>query len=88
MDDYVADGRIVGLALMLVFVEAVVLAGYFLRTGRGFAPATLVLTLAPGVCLMLALAAALETPGSARIALWLTAAGIAHAMDLWRSWPR
>jgi hypothetical protein len=88
MDDYAADGRIVGLALVLVLVEVLVLAGYFLRTGRGYAPATLLLKLAPGVCLMLALAAALKAPGSAWVGLSLTAAGFTHVLDLWRNWPR
>jgi hypothetical protein len=88
MDTFISDGRIVSVALMMVLLEMAALAAWFYRTGRGFAPASLVVKLAPGVCLLLALAAALRDAGSAWLALWLTAAGIAHAFDLWRSWPR
>ena len=88
METFIADGRIVGLALAMVLVELVILTGYFLRTGRGYAPSRLLLKLAPGACLMLALGAALRGSGNPWIALWLSAAGITHAADLWRGWPR
>ena len=88
MDAFISDGRIVGVALAMVLVEFVALSGWFLRTGRGFTPAALLRKLAPGVFLMLALAAALRDSGATWLALWLTAAGAAHVIDLWRSWPR
>ncbi|MEQ1800674.1 MAG: hypothetical protein ABL989_02060 [Gammaproteobacteria bacterium] len=88
MDAFISDGRIVSAALGIVLLEMAALAGWFLRTGRGFAPAALLIKLAPGVCLMLALAGALRGAGSAWLALWLTAAGATHVLDLWRTWPR
>jgi hypothetical protein len=88
MEAFISDGRIVSVALGLVLVEILALGGWFLRTGRGFAPTALLVKLAPGVCLMLALAVALRGSGHAWLALWLTAAGAAHVLDLWRSWPR
>lgn len=88
MDDVISDGRIVGVALGLVLVEIVVLAAWFGRTGRGFAPQALLTRLAPGVCLMFALLSALRGSDGTWLALWLTAAGIAHVVDLWRGWPR
>ena len=72
----------------MVLVEFVVLTGWFLRTGRGFTPGALLVKLVPGACLMLALAAALRDSGATWLALWLTAAGAAHVIDLWRGWPR
>lgn len=88
MDVFISDGRIVGVALAMVLVEFIVLTGWFLRTGSGFRPDTLFSKLAPGACLMLALGAALRDSGTNWLALWLTAAGVAHVIDLWRSWPR
>jgi hypothetical protein len=88
MDAFITDGRIVGVALAMVLVEMAAISGWFRRTGRGFSPRVLAVKLAPGICLLLALGAALRGADSGWLALWLTAAGIAHAFDLWRSWPR
>ena len=82
MQSLVASGRIVDLVLLFMLVELAVLLLYRRRTGRGLAPVALVLMLAAGVFLLLALRAALVSDGWQVILVWLAAALIAHLADL------
>ncbi|MFO1074986.1 MAG: hypothetical protein U1E17_20290 [Geminicoccaceae bacterium] len=81
-----ATGRIVDLMLAFTLVEAVVLMLWRWRTGRGPAPDELFVNLLSGVCLMLALRAALIDAWWGWIACWLVAALLAHLLDLRRRW--
>lgn len=81
-----ASGRIVDLILIATLIEAAVLLGYRRLTGRGPAPASLLPNLAAGFFLLLALRFALADAGWFWLALWLTAALVAHLVDLARRW--
>lgn len=72
----------------LVLVEALVLVLLHRWRGWGLAPRLLLPRLLAGLALMLALRAALLQSGWPEISLWLSVAGLAHLLDLWRSWPR
>jgi hypothetical protein len=87
MTDLFASGRIVDIVLAITAIEAVLLVAYHRRTGRGPAPADLFGNLLSGVCLMLALRAALVDAWWGWVALWLLAAFGAHLSDLRRRWP-
>jgi fatty acid desaturase len=82
-----ASGRIVDIVLAVTAAEAIALLAYRRRTGRGLPPPDLVGVLVPGVCLMLALRAALVDAWWGWIALWLVAAFVSHVNDLRRRWP-
>jgi len=79
-----ASGRIVDLVLALTAAEFVALALWRRRTGRGLAAADLASALLAGVCLMLAVRAALVGAWWGWIALCLLAAGVAHVAELRR----
>ncbi len=81
-------GRLVDLAIGLSVLEAAVLVLYRKRAGRGIGLGDYALNLASGLCLMLALRAALAGAGWAVIALFLAAAGVAHWAGLWYGWRR
>jgi hypothetical protein len=87
MTDLFASGRIVDIVLAITAIEAALLVAYHRRTGRGPAPAALFGNLLSGVCLMLALRAALVDAWWGWVALWLLAAFGAHLSDLRRRWP-
>ncbi len=82
-----ASGRIVDIVLAITAAEAVLLVLYHRRTGRGPAPADLLGNLLSGVCLMLALRAALVGAWWGWTASCLVAAFGAHLNDLRRRWP-
>lgn len=82
-----ATGRIVDIVLVITAVEAAALVAYHRHTGRGPKPADLLGNLLSGVCLMLALRAALVGAWWGWIGLCLTAAFAAHLSDLRRRWP-
>ncbi len=81
-----ASGRIVDLVLGFTVLEALAIIAYFRRTGRGLAPADLLTNLAAGTCLMLALRVVLADGWWGYLALCLTAALLAHLLDLRRRW--
>lgn len=74
--------------LAFLVLEALVLAVYCHRSAHGPSFAELAPNLTAGLCLMLALRAALAGSGWPWMALWLACAGLAHAVDLWIRWRR
>lgn len=84
MAELFASGRIVGLILVFVALEAVVLVLYYRRTGRGVAPADLVPNLLAGGFLLLALGGALSGLWWGWMAAALAASLAAHLVDLRR----
>jgi hypothetical protein len=78
----------VDLIIAFTVLEGLALAWYFRATGRGVAPGRFGINLVSGLCLMFALRSALAGAGWAWIASGLLAAGLAHGIDLWRSWAR
>jgi hypothetical protein len=83
-----ASGHIVDLILLLVLLEAVVLAVWHRRTGLGIAPAALAGILSAGAALLLALRAALVGAWWGWIAAPLLVALLAHLFDLRSRWRR
>jgi hypothetical protein len=81
-----ASGHIIDLILLAVAAEAVGLAIWHRRTGRGPTPAALFGLLLPGVCLLAALREALAGAWWVWIAAWLLAALVAHLRDLAHRW--
>jgi len=86
MGQLFANGHVVDLILGLMVAEALALIIYRRRTGRGIAPLDLVGNLLAGLCLLLALRAALVDAAWGWIAAWLSVALIAHLLDLQRRW--
>lgn len=80
MDELFASGTAVDIALGVLAIEALIL-GYL--KGRG-AFGGIAVALLPGMCLLLALRAALTGADWLWIALWLGAALPAHVADLLR----
>lgn len=86
MSSLFASGRIADLILALVVIEAIALIVYWRRRGRGVPPLDLIVNLASGACLMLALRSALMHQSWQWTAAWLAAAGVAHLADIARRW--
>jgi hypothetical protein len=90
MSGLFASGGIVDLILALTVLEGLVLTAYRLRTGRGPAPGPLLANLLAGICLLLAVRAALVDAWWGWLALCLAGSLVAHLADLrlrWRSPP-
>lgn len=82
------SGRIVDLILLLMLVEAVII-GALALVWRYRLPVTgLLLNLAAGACLLLALRAVLTDAGWTVAGIWLALALLAHLGDLKQRLPR
>lgn len=86
MAELLASGRLVDLIIALVVIEIVVLFLYRALTGRGIALSDLLPNILAGAFLLIALRFALSDAGWMPICLSLTAAGLAHVIDLTRRW--
>ncbi len=82
MQDFVASGRVVDVILLIMAVEAASLIAYRRMTGRGLTTSSVMLMLAPGAFLLLALRAALTAEAWFVIIAWLVVALVAHLADL------
>lgn len=78
MHDWISSGRIVDIVLALVAIEALALM-YWVK----LKPLPVLATLAPGVCLMMALRVALTGGAAPAVLMWLTLALPFHLIDLW-----
>jgi uncharacterized membrane protein len=78
--------RLVDLVLLVAVAEAVLLLAYQRRTGKGPRFVDIGANLLAGLCLMLALRAAVAGLPWGWIAAALLGAGLAHALDLRRRW--
>ena len=88
MRDFVSSGHLVDLAMVLTLLELIGLVIYRRRTCRGIEASKLVIALASGLFLMLALRAALTGADWPWIALALSASWATHLLDLKNRWPR
>ena len=88
MQELFANGRIIDLILLLMVVEAAVLALHNRRTGRGLPVRQVVTVLLAGGFLMLALRAALTGAAWSSVALFLGLGLLAHLADLAGRWRR
>jgi hypothetical protein len=77
---------LVNAVVAFALIELVVLVAWHAVTGRGLSASDLVANLSAGLCLLGALRSVLAGSGWPVCALWLAAAGAAHATDLVRRW--
>ena len=75
---------LVDVVVAVALLEWVALVAWHAATGRGLAGADLVANLSAGLCLLGALRSVLAGSAWPVCALWLAAAGTAHAVDLLR----
>lgn len=86
MAELFLSGHIVDLIVVLVALEALVLAAYRRQGARGLGLAELANMLLPGVCLLLALRGALVDAHWVWIAAFLLLSLLFHMADLRRRW--
>lgn len=86
MNDWLAGGGFIDLVIALTLAEAAALLAWRRATGRGVAAGDFFVNLLSGLCLMLALRAALAGAAPAWIAAWVALSGLLHGLDLWRRW--
>ena len=72
--------------IVVTLVECAALTLWHRVSGTGVAPREFALNVLSGLCLMFALRCLARDAGSAWIALFLLAAGIAHGADIVRRW--
>ena len=82
LQDWVLGGGLVDTIIAVTLLEAAALVAYHRQTKRGPKPRDYLLNMASGLCLMLALRGALVGSAWHLIALALSAAGLAHVVDL------
>ncbi len=82
------SGWLVNGVIALTLLEAAALLAYRRLSGRGIAPVDWALNLVSGLCLMLAVRSALMGTGWQVAAMWLSAAGLAHGVDMFSRWRR
>lgn len=80
--DLIASGRVVDAIIAFMAAEAVALLVYRRIAGRGPGAADIGVMLLAGLCLLLALRAALTGAGWAWVAAFLAAALVSHLADL------
>ena len=88
MADLFASGHLVDFILVVVVLEAAALLVYWARAKRGVAPLDLLPNLCAGTFLLLALRGTLAGSGWMVTTLCLSAAGLAHLIDVYRRWRR
>lgn len=86
MPDTAVCLMLVDVVVAVALLEWVALVGWHAATGRGLPAADLVANLCAGLCLLGALRSVLAGSAWPVCALWLAAAGTAHAADLLRRW--
>jgi uncharacterized membrane protein len=82
--DLFTSGRIVDVVLAVIALEVVAVAIHRRVTGRGIAVADLLANLASGICLLVALRAALTGQSWVWVAAALSASLVGHLLDLSR----
>ncbi len=88
MAEAFADGWIVDIILGLMALEAVALIALRRMLGHGPSPLEIIVSLAAGLCLLIALRAALTGGPWPIIAAALAASLVAHLTDLRLRWSR
>jgi len=73
-------------AIVITVFEAAALAAYHRATGRGIALHAYGLNLLSGLMLMVALRFGLSERPAYWPIVFLTGAGLAHGLDMWRRW--
>lgn len=81
-------GWLVDAVIALTVAETLALLAYHRLTGKGLPPRAYLLNIVSGLCLMLAVRSVLMNAAWPLTMLCLSAAGVAHASDLWARWRR
>jgi len=79
---------LVNAVIATTLIEGVLLISLRVARGRGPATADVVFNLAAGLCLLGALRSEIASAGELACAAWLAGAGVSHALDVRRRWPR
>lgn len=88
MDELFRSGHVADWIIGMMALEALALGVYHRLTGRGVAALSLLANLAAGVCLLLALRAALTDQPWPWVAIALSASLLGHLLDLSQRWQR
>ena len=88
MAEFLASGRLVDVVIAFTLLEFALLLTWRKLRGGGLPPMDLALALGGGLCLMLALRAALLASPWPAVVAPLIGAGLIHALDLHRRWVR
>ncbi len=86
LGEFFSSGRAADLVLAVMLIEGIALCWLRQRSAKGPTPATIIIGLLPGACLVLALRGALVGAWWGWIALALSASLFAHLADLRRRW--
>lgn len=81
MASFIQSGRVADLAIIILVAETIALVLWTRRRGMQL-PSGLVSNAVSGVCLLLALRAALTGSGAVTIAVWLAAGFVGHLVDV------
>lgn len=84
LSQWFASGRIVDVVIAVMAMEAIALLALRHTLKGRMAAIDIVLLLAPGLCLLLAMRAGLSGAAWEQVAAWLLAALLAHLADLAR----
>ncbi len=87
MNGHEIAGWMVNAVIAITLIEGVLFILLRAWRGHGPAPADIVCNLAAGLCLLGALRSEIAGMGELAFAAWLAAAGVSHALDVWRRWP-
>lgn len=82
------SGWLLNAVIGITLLEAAALVIYRRVSGQGMALHEWALNLLSGLCLMMAVRAAVLDAAWPAIAAWLTAAGLAHGADMYSRWRR
>ena len=85
---FFSSGRVVDVAIGITVLEGLALAAYYRVTGSGVSPRYFALNMLSGICLMLALRSALVGANWGVTALFLSASGVIHVLDIFSRWRR
>ena len=86
METFFSGTTLIDVVIAATLIEWAALSLLWRQKRRGLTPATLSLTLLPGLCLMLAVRNAMLGLPWYSVALLLSASGLTHLIDLRRRW--
>jgi hypothetical protein len=88
MRESIDMASLVDIVIAITLIECCVLVAYRRSTGSGVALPDFVVNMVSGLCLMLALRCMAVDAGTALVAAFLVAAGVAHFTDIAMRWRR
>ena len=88
MQAFFDSGNVFSMIIAMTILEAVLLLALYGSSRQGIRPLYLIPNLAAGICLMMALRAAVLDQPWTGIAIWLVSALIAHVIEVAARWER